>query len=75
MPLDPEVSDLLKTQIVAGNQRGGDLNGVIDRNLVQALGVVQNLIVQSQGATADDSQLFGSLRTAPYVPVGDAKLP
>ena len=69
MPLDPEVADLLKADLVAAHQSGTQLTGMADRNLTQALGVVQNTVIQSVAATADDAQLFAAMQTSSKVPV------
>ena len=68
MPLDPEVSDLLKATIVSNAARGADLNGVIDRNLVQGLGVIHNNLIQQHGGVSDDAGLIAALQTAARVP-------
>ena len=68
MPLDPEVSDLLKTQMITASTRSSDLVGVVDKNLVQGLGVIQNTIIHSVGAVADDAQMMASLQTAATSP-------
>lgn len=64
MALDSEVSDLLKAQIVSAANRGADLTGVIDRNLVQGLGVVNTALIQQAGAVSDDAGLIAALQTA-----------
>ena len=68
MPLDPEVSNLLKQQMMITGARATDLDGVIDKSLVQGLGVVNNTITHSVGATADDAQLMASLQHAATSP-------
>jgi hypothetical protein len=68
MALDVEVSNLLKQQMATSSARGVDLNGVIDKNLVQGLGVVHNSLVHSVGATADDAQIMASLQAAATSP-------
>lgn len=39
------------------------------QNLAQALGVIQNTIIQSQGAVSDDGSLIAALQTASRAPV------
>lgn len=68
MPLDPEVSDLLKMEGMVGAREGGKLSGVIDRNLVQGLGVVNTTLIQQHGGVADDAATMAALRTSIYVP-------
>ena len=68
MPLDVEVSNLLKQQMMASGARATDLDGVIDKSLVQGLGVIHNTVVHSVGATADDAQLMASLQHAATSP-------
>ncbi len=71
MPLDTEVSDLLKMEGMAGAREGAKLSGVIDRNLVQGLGVVNTTLIQQHGSTADDAATMSALRTAIFVPQKD----
>ena len=69
MPLDSEVSDLLKMEGMIGAREAAKLGGVIDRNLVQGLGVVNITLIQQAGGTADDAATMAALRTAIYVPL------
>ena len=68
MPLDAEVSDLLKGEMVSGARESARLSGAVDRNLVQGLGVVNTTLIQQHGGTADDAAQMAALRTAIYVP-------
>ena len=46
------------------------------QNLAQGLGVIHNLVVQSQGSVSDDSGLIAALQTASRVPIqGSNDLP
>ena len=69
MALDPEVKDLITTQMLVGAQESSRLTGMADRNVTQGLAVIQNTVIQSVGATADDAQLMAALQTANQVPV------
>lgn len=71
MALDPAVADQLTTLTLTGAQSGNQLTSVIDRNLVQGLGVINSTLIQQHGGVADDAAQFGSLRTAVHVPVAD----
>ena len=62
--IDCEVSTLLKSQMIASAVRSSELTGMADRNLVQGLGVIQNTVIQSVAATADDAQLMASMNAA-----------
>ena len=68
MPLDTEVSDLLKMEGMAGARESAKLTGVVDRNLVQGLGVVNTTLVQQHGSSADDAATMAALRTAIHIP-------
>ena len=69
MPLDSEVSDLLKMEGMVGAREGAKLAGVVDRNLVQGLGVVNTTLIHQHGSSADDAATMAALRTAIYIPV------
>jgi hypothetical protein len=69
MPLDPEVSDLLKMEGMAGTRESARLSGVVDRNLVQGLGVINSTLIQQHGGTADDAAQMAALRTAIHIPI------
>lgn len=71
MPLDSEVSDLLKMEGMAGARESARLSGVVDRNLVQGLGVVNTTLIQQHGGTADDAATMAALRTAIHIPIAD----
>ena len=68
MALDTEVKDLITTEILVGTRESARLTGLADRNVTQGLAVVQNTVIQSVAATADDAQLMSGLRTAIHVP-------
>ena len=68
MALDPEVSDILKGELVAGSRESARLTSAMDRNLTQGLGVVNTLLIQQAGSVADDAAIMSALRTAVHVP-------
>lgn len=68
MPLDPEVSDSFKSLIVSDAKNSSGLTQMADRNLSQGLGVIQNTLIQANGAVSDDPAIFGALNTAAGVP-------
>lgn len=73
MALDPEVSDLLKGEMVAGARESARLTGAVDRNLVQGLGVINSTLIQQHGSTADDAATMAALRTSIYVPRSESE--
>ena len=72
MPLDSEVSDLLKGELAAGARESARLTGAVDRNLVQGLGVINSTLIQQHGGTADDAATFAALRTSIHIPKAGA---
>lgn len=68
MALDAEVADLLKMEGMAGARESARLTGVVDRNLVQGLGVINSNLIQQHGGTTDDAATMAALRTSIYVP-------
>lgn len=75
MPLDPEVSDLLKGELAAGLRQGAQLTNTADRNLTQGLGVVNTTLIQQHGSAADDAATMAALRTAIHVPQAGGSTP
>jgi hypothetical protein len=71
MPLDEQVCDLLKMEGMTGARESARLSGVVDRNLVQGLGVVNTTLIHQHGGTADDAATMAALRTAIHIPVID----
>ena len=59
MPLDPELADLMKGELIAGTRHGAALTGVVDRNAVQGLVVVNTTTIQQHASTADDAASYG----------------
>ena len=68
MALDPEITDLLKARIVSGGTNASELNGVVDRNAVQALTVIGANLLHQHGGVADDAGLIAALQTASGAP-------
>ena len=75
MPLDSEVSDLLKMEGVSGLRAGARLTDVVDRNGVQGLVVVNTTLIQQHGATADDAATMAALRTSTWIPAANTQHP
>jgi len=68
MPMDTEVADLMKANLVKSSQLQSELNHTVAQNLVQGLGVVNSSIIQQQGSVSDDSGLIAALQTASTSP-------
>lgn len=66
--MDAEIAKAINGLIAANVQTGARRTDIIGENLAQGLGVVQNTIVQSQGATSDDGTLIAALQAATGVP-------
>lgn len=73
MALEAALADQLTLDGLTGSREGARLSGVVDRNLVQGLGVIQNLGIQQNSSVADDAATMAALRTAIYVPQEAAK--
>ena len=71
MPLDSEVSDLLKGELMVGARNSAGLTAAADRTLTQGLGVVNTTLIQQHGSTADDAATMAALRTAIHIPQAD----
>lgn len=71
-----DLDALFAGTLATSHQQGVGLTAMADRNLTQALGVVNTNLVQAQGGVADDPAVFGSLQTSSRVPVqGSNDLP
>jgi len=68
MSLDETVADILKAELATGLRESAQLTAVVDRNLVQGLGVVNTTLIHQHGSTADDAATMAALRTAIHVP-------
>jgi len=66
------LDDLLQGSLGASAIEGGKLSGIVDRNAVQGLTVVNTTLIHQHGSTADDAATMASLRTAIHVPNKDA---
>lgn len=72
MGLDPEISDLLKTQIVTNANQGGQRCNIAGENAMQGLTVIQNTVIQAQASNSDDPGLIAALATAARTPQSGA---
>lgn len=54
------------------HQQGVGLTQMADRNLTQGFGVVNEALIQAQGAVSDDPGLIAALQTASRAPVQGA---
>jgi len=70
--LDAQLTDILLGNLATDAQAGAALTRLADRNLSQALGVIQNLCIQAQSGVTDDPAIMAALATAARVPVGGA---
>ena len=76
MAFDPAIGDQLTTLTLTNAQQAMSLVSVIDRSLVQGLGVIQNSVIQAQASVSDDSGVIAALQTASRAPVqGSNDLP
>ena len=71
MALDAAISDQLTLDGLVMAREGAKLSGVVDRNLVQGLGVVNTTLIQQHGSTADDAATMAAMRTAIHIPAAD----
>ena len=59
-------------QLASSHQQGMALTAMADRNLTQGFGVVNEALIQAQGAVSDDPGLIAALQTASRAPVQGA---
>ena len=59
-------------QLASAHQQGMALTAMADRNLAQGFGVVNEALIQAQGAVSDDPGLIAALQTASRAPVQGA---
>lgn len=69
MAFDATIADQLSALTLTNAQQGMSLINVVDRNLVQGLGVVNTSVIQAQASVSDDSGLIAALQTASRAPV------
>ena len=70
--MDAEVLvDALLGDLIVSSNSGGALTRMADRNATQGLAVIQNVLVQQNGGTADDAATMAALRTAIHIPQAD----
>ena len=65
------LDDVLQGSLAAGVLERAGLTSVVDRNLVQGFGVINETLVQAAGGVADDAATIAALRTSIYVPQKD----
>lgn len=70
MPVN--LDDLFASSQAASHQQGMALTQMADRNLTQGFGVVNEALIQAQGAVSDDPGLIAALQTASRAPVQGA---
>ena len=63
------LDDVLQGSLAVAAIEGSKLSGIIDRNLVQGLGVVNTTLIHQHGSTADDAATMAALRTSIYTPI------
>ena len=66
------LDDVLQGQLAAGVLERAGLTSVVDRNLVQGFGVINETLVQQAGGVADDAATIAALRTSIHVPNKDS---
>lgn len=71
MPLDPNLLDGLLGDLVVNSNQSSSLTRMADRNATQGLAVIQNVLIQQHGGTADDAATMAALRTAIHIPKVD----
>lgn len=71
MALDATLADQLTLDGLTNARESSRLTAVVDRNLVQGMGVVNTTLIQQHGGTADDAATMAALRTAIHIPAVD----
>lgn len=67
-----EMLDAVNAQLLVSANERMALVGVMDKNAVQGLTVVNTTLIQAQGAVSDDPGLISALQTASRVPIQGA---
>lgn len=67
-----DLDALFSSSIASAHQQGMALTAMADRNLTQGFGVVNEALIQAQGAVSDDPGLIAALQTASRAPVQGA---
>ena len=76
MPLSENVASLMEQSGIQYHQEAMGTLGVIDRNLAQVAGVINDQAVGQTILSSDDATLMAALQTASRVPVqGSNDLP
>ena len=68
MALDAAVEGLMQQSELGHHSRSLNLIGVIDRNLVQVGGIVNEQAVAQTVLSSDDATIFAALNTASRIP-------
>lgn len=71
MPLDQEVADALKAQLLANNSTAAQMGSFITQNGAQGLSVIQGAVIQAQASNSDDPAVIAALQTASRSPQGE----
>lgn len=66
--MDKEFADLMRGNLAADAQAGAALTRMADRNLSQGLGVIHNLVIQSQSGVQDDPATLMAFQAAARSP-------
>lgn len=63
-----QVVEVLGAELLAGTRGSAQLTQVVDKNLVQGLGVIQNVLIHQHGGTADDAATMAAIRAVAHMP-------
>lgn len=66
--MNEQVAQLLAQSMASAHGNAMANVSAISNNLMQGLGVVQTVVIQSQGSVSDDSGLIAALQTAARSP-------
>ena len=67
-----DLDAFFSSTLASMHQQGIGLTQLADRNLTQGFGVVNEALIQAQGAVSDDPGLIAALQTASRAPVQGA---
>lgn len=66
--MNPDLKEVLVGMLTTAAKRDSERTAIIGENLMQGLGVIQNLTLQAQASVSDDSGLIAALQTAATSP-------
>lgn len=66
--MNPDLKDVLVGMLTIAAKRDSERNAIVGENLMQGLGVIQNLTLQAQATVSDDAGLIAALQTAATAP-------